>query len=214
MRKSNSLPAEGRNAHAGAAAPGRGGIGRSLRSPGGAHADGGRAGRRTFLLALAGLALAPARQIAADETRRPAPARGPVTGLPLPRFVSLKPDRANLRRGPAAKYRIDWVYRRRGLPLEVIGEYGNWRRVRDWEGITGWIYAPLLSGRRTALAREAVKMLSRPDARSFLVARIERGALLRLVACRGDWCKVRAAGLSGWVPRSALWGVYPDEEFD
>lgn len=165
----------------------------------------------TLVLAFASGLPSPAT---ADATKREGGARGPVTGLPLPRFVSLKPGKANLRRGPSAEYRIDWVFRRRGIPLEVIDEYGNWRRVRDWEGVSGWIYAPLLSGRRTAIALKNTEMRSRPTDTAFLVARIERGALLRLDACKSDWCRVLAEGLSGWVPRMALWGVYPEEEFD
>ncbi|WP_066711031.1 SH3 domain-containing protein [Celeribacter ethanolicus] len=140
------------------------------------------------------------------------PTRGPVTNLPLPRFVSLKSDKANARRGPSLSHRIDWVFVHRGYPLEVIAEYGHWRRVRDIEGATGWLHYSLISGVRTALVTEdSIDLFSRPDPTSRLAAQAEKNVILRLLECDVSWCKVSADGQKGWALKSGLWGVRPDE---
>ncbi|WP_417273140.1 SH3 domain-containing protein [Celeribacter halophilus] len=140
------------------------------------------------------------------------PKRGSVTNLPLPRFVSLKSDKANVRRGPSLSHRIDWVFVRRGYPLEVIAEYGHWRRVRDVEGATGWLHYSLITGARTALVTaENVDLFSRPDPASRLNAQAEKNVILRLLECNVSWCKVTADGQKGWVLKDGLWGVRPDE---
>ncbi len=139
-------------------------------------------------------------------------ARGPVTNLPLPRFVSLKASEGNVRRGPSLSHRIDWVFTRRDLPLRVTAEFGHWRRVEDHEGQGGWIYYSLLSGVRTVLFEaERTPLLARPDAESQVVAEAEAGVIGRLGECSLDWCKVTAGREKGWVAKSALWGVAPEE---
>ncbi|WP_095590167.1 SH3 domain-containing protein [Actibacterium ureilyticum] len=138
--------------------------------------------------------------------------RGAVTNLPLPRFVSLKAGEGNVRRGPGLSHRIDWVYQRRNLPLEVVGEFGHWRRVRDRDGIGGWIHYSLLSGARTVIVEEDMLPMRRaadPDA--DIAARAESGVIARLGPCKQDWCRIGAGGIWGWVPKTALWGVKPDE---
>src|SRR3981189_1215322 len=74
-----------------------------------------------------------------------------TSGLPLPRYVSLKSDHVNVRAGPTKDNDVAWVYTRSGLPVEITAEFENWRRVRDSEGAEGWVYHSLLSGRRTAV---------------------------------------------------------------
>ncbi|WP_200276670.1 SH3 domain-containing protein [Rhodovulum adriaticum] len=138
--------------------------------------------------------------------------RGPVTGLPLPRYVSLKASEGNVRRGPSLSHRIDWVYNRRGVPLQVTAEYGHWRRVRDRDGAGGWMHYTLLSGVRMVLVQEdmlALRRLPTPDA--TILARTEAGVIARLGKCKPDWCRISADGYKGWVPKTALWGVDPDE---
>ncbi|MCB2116352.1 MAG: hypothetical protein KDE00_08640 [Rhodobacteraceae bacterium] len=148
----------------------------------------------------AGLALSPA---AADE-----PALGPVTHLPVPRFVSLKAAEGNVRRGPSLAHRIDWVFRHRDMPLRVTAEFGHWRRVEDNEGQGGWIYYTLLSGVRTVLVEDEKTVLrARPDDTAPEVATAEAGVIGRLDDCDGDWCRIVAGGEKGWVHRAALWGV-------
>jgi len=134
--------------------------------------------------------------------------RGPVTNLPLPRFVSLKAGKGNVRRGPSLTHRIDWVFKRRSMPLEVIGEYGHWRRVRDRDGATGWVHYSLLSGARTVIVQEDMApLLMKPDPAAPVNARVEMGVVARLGACSPEWCRITADKYRGWVPKSAIWGV-------
>ncbi len=138
--------------------------------------------------------------------------RGPVTNLPLPRFVSLKTDEGNARRGPSLTHRIDWVFKRRNMPLEVTAEYGHWRRVRDRDGQGGWVHYALLSGVRTVIVEEDMLALySKPDPKSLVNARLEAGVIARLGKCTPDWCRLKAGGYRGWARKTALWGVRPDE---
>lgn len=150
---------------------------------------------------------------AADQTQeRTGPTRGPVTNLPLPRYLSLKASEANIRRGPSLSHRIDWVFTRPGYPLEVIAEFGHWRRVRDVDGATGWVHFSLITGVRTALVTdESVDLHARPDTTSRLNAQAEKNAILRLLECDISWCKVSADGYKGWVLKSGIWGVRDDE---
>ncbi|MCO6383387.1 SH3 domain-containing protein [Oceanicola sp. 502str15] len=138
--------------------------------------------------------------------------RGPVTNLPLPRFVSLKADEGNVRRGPSLSHRIDWVFTRRNMPLEVTAEFGHWRRVRDREGAGGWVHYSLLSGVRTALVEEDMAALRmKPDDSAPINARVEAGVVTRVNECGAEWCWVTAGGERGWVRKTSLWGVKRDE---
>ncbi|WP_420327204.1 SH3 domain-containing protein [Mameliella sp.] len=138
--------------------------------------------------------------------------RGPVTNLPLPRFVSLKASEGNVRRGPSLTHRIDWVYKRRGMPLEITAEHGHWRRVRDRDGAGGWVHYSLLSGARTVIVEEdMLSLYRRPDPDSVVVARLELGVIARLGDCGPAWCRLTADGYRGWVDKTALWGVGLDE---
>lgn len=138
--------------------------------------------------------------------------RGPVTNLPLPRFVSLKTDEANARRGPDLSHRIDWVYRRRDLPLRVTAEFEHWRRIEDMDGKGGWIHSALLSGVRTAFVIEDLTTLrARPDPAAQDVAALERGVIGALESCAAGWCALEVGAMRGWLPTTALWGVFPDE---
>jgi SH3-like domain-containing protein len=143
------------------------------------------------------------------------PGIGCVTRRPLPRYVSLKGAEARARRGPGGDHRVDWVYRRAGLPMKVTAEYLNWRRVEDPEGAGGWMHFGLLSSTRTVLVTEDMAPLrNSPDDGAAVVARAETGVVARVLACRPDWCRIRSDGLSGWVPKTALWGVDAAETFD
>lgn len=133
---------------------------------------------------------------------------GPETGLPLPRFVSMKAAEANVRRGPSMTHRIDWVFRHRNMPLIVTAEHGHWRRVVDRDGMGGWIHYAMLSGVRTVIVEtDAAEIRRAPDPAAPARARAERGALARLQDCQAGWCRIRAGGRSGWVPQADLWGV-------
>jgi SH3-like domain-containing protein len=160
---------------------------------------------RLYLMALC-VALAGTSEATAAD------ARGPVTNLPLPRFVSMKASEANVRRGPSLTHRIDWVFKRRGMPLEVTAEFGHWRRVRDHDNAGGWVHYTLISGVRTALVEEDMLTVhARPDTTSPVTAAFELGVVARLGDCTIDWCEISAGGYSGWAPKTKIWGVRPDE---
>ncbi|WP_146590121.1 SH3 domain-containing protein [Puniceibacterium confluentis] len=138
--------------------------------------------------------------------------RGAVTNLPIPRFVSMKATEGNVRRGPSLTHRIDWVYTRRDMPLEVTAEYGHWRRVRDRDGAGGWVHYSLLSGVRTVLVEEdMVELHSRPKISAPVTARLALGVIAKLGDCETDWCELSAGGYSGWAVKRAVWGVDPEE---
>jgi SH3-like domain-containing protein len=138
--------------------------------------------------------------------------RGPVTNLPLPRFVSLKADEGNVRRGPSLSHRIDWVFTRRNMPLEITAEYGHWRRVRDRDGQGGWVHYSLLSGVRHVIVEgDLTPMRVKPDSASPANAYAESGVVARLGTCGLEWCRVTANGSKGWVEKRGLWGVGPGE---
>lgn len=152
--------------------------------------------------------------VQADSQTSPEPniERGPVTNLPLPRYVSLKGNEGNVRRGPSLSHRIDWVFRHPGMPLRVVAEFGHWRRVEDKDGAGGWVHYALLSGVRTAVITQGMTDLrSSPVESASVVARAEAGAIVRLGDCEPDWCDVSGPGVSGWVPKTSIWGVDPDE---
>lgn len=139
-------------------------------------------------------------------------ARGVVTDLPLPRFVSIGADKANARRGPSLRYQIDWVYQRKGLPVIITAEHGHWRRVRDHDGKGGWMHYALLSGVRTGLVKSAnAPMRLQPDINSYKVAILEQNVVAQIDECIRSWCWLKENGYEGWVSKNHLWGVQPGE---
>jgi SH3-like domain-containing protein len=133
-------------------------------------------------------------------------------GDKLPRFVSLRSDQVNLRVGPGENYPIQWVLTRKEMPVEIIKEFEHWRMIREWQGAEGWVHERMVSGKRSVVVKGAVRALHRqPDAASPVVARAEPGVFARLIECRGGWCRIEAVDISGWLQRSEVWGVYPDE---
>ena len=144
---------------------------------------------------------------------------GSVSGLPVPRFVSLKSDRVNVRSGPNKDQEVRWVYTRAGMPVEITAEFENWRRIRDWEGAEGWVYHSLLSGRRSAvvvptLKDDLVPLYESPDAKSAETARLQSGVLGQLKSCNGTWCQLVGKNFDGWIQQDRLWGAYPNEKVE
>ena len=181
-----------------------------------------RAGTGPARRAVAGLAMLFAATGAVAQGGGPDAKAATASGLPLPRFVSLKSDRVNLRQGPGTEYPIAWVFQRVGLPVEVIREFEGWRQVRDAEGTTGWVLASALSGRRTALVlpweakggeRERPKATLRDEASESAqpIAVIEAGVLAAIIGCDGSWCRVSVGGYRGYLEQAKLWGAYPGE---
>jgi SH3-like domain-containing protein len=142
---------------------------------------------------------------------------GSGTSLPVPRFVSLKSDAVNVRRGPSRQHEVVWRYVRSGLPVEVTQEFENWRRIRDFEGAEGWVFHSLLTGTRTALVApwdksdRIYKLRTDPGSSAGVVANIEPGVQATVQRCRNGWCQMRGQGFTGWIEQDTLWGVYPDE---
>ena len=158
-----------------------------------------------MIRAIAVVAMFCASPLSAEE-------RGPVTSLPMPRFVSLKADEANVRRGPGTDHRIDWVFKRRDMPLRVVAEYSHWRKVVDRDGEGGWVHYTLLSGVRTVIVEQDMgALLSKPDEDAQVNAYVEAGVIARLDECVPDWCRIVAGRERGWIETSALWGVEPGE---
>ncbi len=146
------------------------------------------------------------------DTAREAPVTGP-SGYPVPRFVALRAGTVNLRRGPSTDHPIEWVYRNfRGLPVMVTAETEAWRRVRDHEGIEGWVHRGLLDGTRRALVTaERAVLRAEPQRGAPAVARLGQGAIGVIDRCAPTWCALDFSGVKGWMPRAGLWGVLPDE---
>lgn len=163
--------------------------------------------RHVFILVVALLSLFLADAPRAEET-------GSVTGLPLPRFVSLRSDTVYVRAGPGMRFPVKFVYQRRGYPLEVVQEFDTWRKVQDADGDDGWVHQSLLSGMRHVLVggQLPVTMYKKADTNARPVAQIESGVVAKLDECADNWCKVSASGYDGWLLKSSLWGVYEHEE--
>lgn len=169
-----------------------------------------------YVAVIAAAALAPVYAEPGEPSAAPS-----GSGLAVPRFVSLKSDRVNLRNGPGTDYPTGWVYRRAGLPLEIVKEFESWRQVRDSEGATGWVLQSFLSGRRTALVlpweRKAstkpplVPIHASDSARSNVVVNVEAGVIADLHSCDGRWCRVTVDAYTGYIEQKKLWGAYEGE---
>lgn len=160
-----------------------------------------------FLLYFLAACLLPCSVRAAEEVDN-------TSHLPLPRFASLRSGEVNMRRGPGLRYPIAWVYKRKGLPVEITAEYDIWRRVRDPEGVEGWISKVELSGRRGAFLKENTDLRRKANPQSAVRAHLEVGALGQIVSCRREWCKVKFDGAKGYLNKASFWGAYPNETFD
>jgi SH3-like domain-containing protein len=173
----------------------------------------GRVGLALMLILLPGYAA----QGASESNRA---TLGLRSNLPIPRFVSLKSDKVNVRRGPSTDQAIVWVFSRAGLPVEIIAESDNWRRVRDSEGADGWVFHSLLSGRRTVLIApwsktgESVPLYGRKSAGGQPVAMLAPNVLGNVMSCDGEWCELSVGDFSGFALQEQLWGVYRGEKVD
>lgn len=151
---------------------------------------------------------------AAPPPPPPEPTQGRVTGLQLPRFAALRSDEVNLRVGPSTTAPAEWTYHRRDLPVQIVDEQQLWRKIRDMDGTTGWVHSSTLTGRRTFVVRGEEQVLRRrPDPEAQPMARLRGGVIGRLRSCAADstWCEAQVGEYRGWIQRSAVWGVMPDE---
>ena len=163
----------------------------------------------------------PPAAAATPEPPPPEPTQGSATGLPLPRFVPLRSDRVNLRVGPDTRFPVEWRYERRDLPVQIIREHEQWRRIRDVDGTEGWVHqSNLTPNRRTFLIRAnptgEVLMRRRPETDAPAIARLRPGVIGRLRACdpASTWCEIQAGENRGFVPRGDLFGVLPGEKVE
>jgi SH3-like domain-containing protein len=157
------------------------------------------------------------------EARSQQPLEVGATGLPIPRFVSLKSDRVQVRQGPGTDHKILWVFNRIGLPVEVIQEHENWRQIRDQDGSVGWVAHALLSARRTGVvmawatgetgpgAAKPVPLLSDDTESAGTVALLEPGVICGIRRCDGRWCHISVGNYRGYIEQTKLWGVYQSE---
>ena len=141
------------------------------------------------------------------------------SGLPLPRFVSIKAGKVNVRKGPSSDHEVAWVFQRKGMPVEITLEFENWRKIRDSEGGEGWILQSMLSGKRNALVADwaknkSVVLRNGASDKSAALARLSVGVVSEIKSCNGQWCYVVAADYEGYARQNQLWGVYPDERLD
>jgi SH3-like domain-containing protein len=172
-------------------------------------------------LAGGGQVLAETGRVRADGTYLQLAQAGPAaTGTNVPRFASLKADRVHLRQGPGTDHKVLWVYRRAGLPIEILNEFEGWRQVRDAEGAVGWVLHSLLSARRTALVLPweikngtgpQVPLLADDRESAAKVALVEAGVLANVRSCDGAWCYVSVGDFRGYIQQKKLWGVYDGE---
>src|SRR5499426_3958988 len=135
------------------------------------------------------------------------------SGLPIPRFASLRSDEVNVRTGPGTRYPVDWVFKRKGMPVEIVAEYEVWRKFRDWQGASGWVHQSLLTGKRSfIIPAKPANLHKTPAASAEVMAKLEPEVMGEIRSCAGDWCRVRVtSGVSGWLERTAFWGVYKSE---
>jgi SH3-like domain-containing protein len=137
------------------------------------------------------------------------------SGLPIPRFVSLRSNEVNLRTGPGLTYPIDWIYQRTGMPVEVVEEFDTWRKIRDWEGTEGWVHQSMLDGKRTfvVIGTEIQWMRLAPENDARPAARLSAGVVGDLMECGPVWCRATVQGYHGWIERNRIFGVLPNETF-
>jgi SH3-like domain-containing protein len=169
-------------------------------------------------LLLPALLGAPSALRAADEPPDPSSKSDLIrkgSGLPVPRFASMRSDDVNVRAGPGTRYPVEWVFQRKNMPVEVISEFDTWRRIRDWQGATGWVHQSMLTGKRTVVvtAREA-SLLRTPETGAPPVARLENSVQGSVLNCKGSFCRIEVEKHRGWIDRKSVWGIYPTETID
>ena len=140
------------------------------------------------------------------------PALATNEGLLTPRFVSLKKEKVYLRTGPSMDHPIDWVYRRKGLPVEITAEFKDWRRIRDPDDVVGWINVIMLVGKRSVLILEDERIFrGAPNLDADYSFRAAKGVLLNVISCNGLWCRLSHGKQKAWTLQEGLWGVYSGE---
>lgn len=157
----------------------------------------------------------PSEEDAAPPAKKRLKGVPPGTGLPIPRFVTLRAGEVNARIGPGRSYPVEWIFSRKEMPVEITAEFDTWRRIRDWEGSQGWVHQSMLSGKRGVVVMGQTRTLRKePMESATVVAYAKPGVIGKLAKCKGDWCEVDLKGHKGWLTRADVWGVYAEEKFE
>lgn len=136
------------------------------------------------------------------------------SGMAIPRYVSLKYDEINVRVGPGKRYPIRYVYKRVGLPVQVVEEFAHWRKIADYEGSAGWVHKGAIDGKRTAIVMDKMQNLyAKPDATSNVTIRADKLVIGTLKKCEPDWCQLEIGTARGWIRKADIWGVTREEVF-
>ena len=157
---------------------------------------------------LMAMTVAPMRAAGAQETKLVVQG----SGLPVPRFVTLKSDTVNMRVGPGREYPLSWVYKKKNLPVKVIAEFDVWRKIIDHEGTTGWVHSQLVTLKRYALIQSRLtKLYRKADFDSPVVAVADKGVIVELQICEAQWCRIATQDLRAFVRREDIWGILENE---
>ena len=137
------------------------------------------------------------------------------SNLPIPRYVSLKSSEVNVRVGPGKRYPIQYVYKRLGLPVQVVEEFAHWRKIADYEGTSGWVHKGMIDGKRTAIMLgKAQTLYAKPDATSDPVIKAAKLVIGEVKRCEPDWCEMEINSRTGWIRKADIWGVKREEVFE
>jgi SH3-like domain-containing protein len=134
--------------------------------------------------------------------------------LPLPRFAAIKSNEVNARSGPTTKSLIEWVFIKKGEPIEIIAEYEQWRQVRDVDGDGGWIHSSVLTGKRSVIitGNKEVGLTKTSNPHSKVIAKLMPNVRCFLNKCKEDYCQIRCKDYLGWVSKKLIWGVYENDK--
>lgn len=138
-------------------------------------------------------------------------------------YASIKSSEVNVRKGPNTRYPIEWVFKKKGEPVEVIAQFEHWYRIKDFNGDEGWVKSTMLTKKRRGIISLKSKsdkssglyalLYSKPNTSSQVVAKIEHSKRVDITQCNKNWCQIKIVNLSGWLEKSQLWGAYAKEEF-
>lgn len=134
--------------------------------------------------------------------------------LPVPRFVTIKFNEVNARTGPERDCPIEWVFIKKGEPVEVIAEYDQWRKIRDIKGEGGWVHSSVISGNRSIIIinKKYTSLLKKPGKYNNIIAKLAPNLRCTFHKCQGQWCQVSCKKYKGWLKRKHIWGIYPEED--
>jgi SH3-like domain-containing protein len=129
-----------------------------------------------------------------------------------PEFVSLKSSMINMRVGPGKEFPVSWTFIKVDLPMMLIAEFNEWKKVRFIDQTEGWIHKSMVTNRNTALVAVDYTILYRQDSTSHPIAKIEKNVIVKVIKTHQNWVKVAVGKIKGWVKKHDLWGVNIEQE--